>query len=198
MTFVDEHGLDALTMRSLGDLLGVDPTALYRHFPSKDALIGAMLDSLVGEIVAQAPDRDLPPRERLLVLLRRARALFCQHPNLMGAFISSSGQWPNGLVLMRLGVEMLEDLGLRGRDLVMCQQMLEGYVIGSSAFDLAGSPDHHEIRRLRYRAVEREAYDNVSRTVDDVVAIADDAFQSGLNGVLDLCERLASATSSAR
>jgi AcrR family transcriptional regulator len=198
MAFVDEHGLEALTMRSLGDLLGVDPTALYRHFPSKDALLGAMLDTLVGEIVAQVPDRELPPRERVLVLLRRARTVFCRHPNLMGAFISSSGQWPNGLVLMRLGVEMLEDLGLRGRDLVVCQQMLEGFVIGSSVFDLAGSPHHHDIRRLRYRAVEREAYDDVSRTVDDVAAITDEAFERGLGGVLDLCERLASATTSTR
>lgn len=198
MGFVDEHGLDALTMRSLGDLLGVDPTALYRHFPSKDALLSAMLDDMMGRILDHVPHVELPARDRLRGLLSGARQVFCEHPNLMTAFVSSSGQLPHGLAVMREGVSMLEELGLRGPDLVRCMQMLEGYVIGSSVFDLAGAPDHHEIRRLRYRSVEREAYDEMSRSIDDVTAITQSAFEQGLDGLLDVCERLASTTASVR
>ena len=44
--YVDENGLNALTMRVLGDLLGVDATACYRHFRSKGALLAAMVDAL--------------------------------------------------------------------------------------------------------------------------------------------------------
>jgi AcrR family transcriptional regulator len=190
--FVDENGLEALTMRSLGDLLGVDPTALYRHFPNKDALLSAMLDDMLGTVLSRIPSADLPPRERLRRTLLGARQVFCQHPNLVMAFVGSSGRIPNGLALMRSGVAMLEGFGLEGRRLVMCMQMLEGLVIGTSVFDLTGAPQHQEIRRLRYRAVEHPAYDDLSRHVDNVEAVSEEAFAAALDGLLDVCERLAS------
>ena len=191
MSFVDEHGLDALTMRSLGDQLGVDPTALYRHFPNKDALLTAMLDDMMGKVLAHTPGPELSPRERLRRVMLRARQVFCDHPNLVTAFVASSGQMPNGLELMRRGVAIMEEWGVQGRDLVMCMQMMEGLVIGSSVFDLTGAPHHREIRRLRYRAVEHAAYDDISRDVDDVVTITELAFETALDSLLDVCERLA-------
>ena len=39
---LDEHGLDALSMRRLAADLGVQPGALYHHFASKDALLAAI------------------------------------------------------------------------------------------------------------------------------------------------------------
>ncbi|VVJ22247.1 Transcriptional regulator [Amycolatopsis camponoti] len=45
---LDEAGLDALTMRLLASRLGVRASALYRHYPSKQALLDAMVASLVG------------------------------------------------------------------------------------------------------------------------------------------------------
>ena len=44
MKHVDVHGLASLSMRVLGAELGVDATALYRHFPNKDSLVEAMVD----------------------------------------------------------------------------------------------------------------------------------------------------------
>jgi AcrR family transcriptional regulator len=196
--YVDEHGLDALTMRSLGDQLGVDPTALYRHFPSKDALISAVVDQMLGLIANEAADVDGSPRERVKQQALRSRQVFMAHPNLMSAFITSSGQMPNGLRLMRQTAEGLEAMGLEGADLVRCQQMLEGLVIGASVFDLAGSPDHVEIRRLRYRALEHPAWDDQSRSVDDVAGITHEAFELAIDGLLDVCEHFAAAISTRR
>ncbi|GIH50872.1 transcriptional regulator, TetR family [Microbispora rosea] len=45
---LDEVGLDALTMRLLASRLGVRASALYRHYPSKQALLDAMVTHLVG------------------------------------------------------------------------------------------------------------------------------------------------------
>ena len=42
LELLDEVGLDALTTRRLADRLGVQPGALYRHYPSKAALLDAM------------------------------------------------------------------------------------------------------------------------------------------------------------
>jgi AcrR family transcriptional regulator len=39
---IDRHGVEALTLRSIGDHLGVSRTALYRHFANKPALLAAV------------------------------------------------------------------------------------------------------------------------------------------------------------
>jgi len=46
----DQGGLDALTMRSLAEELGVAPMALYNHVANKDDLIDAMVDVVFAEI----------------------------------------------------------------------------------------------------------------------------------------------------
>ena len=47
LTLVDAHGLESLSMRRLGTELGVEAMSLYRHVPSKDALLDAMVDAIV-------------------------------------------------------------------------------------------------------------------------------------------------------
>jgi AcrR family transcriptional regulator len=46
----DAHGLEALTMRTLAELLEVAPMAPYRHVADKDDLIDAMVDAVFTEI----------------------------------------------------------------------------------------------------------------------------------------------------
>jgi TetR/AcrR family tetracycline transcriptional repressor len=55
---LDERGLEDWSMRRLAADLGVQPSALYHHFPSKDALLAAVADEILrrgrrpAEIVA--------------------------------------------------------------------------------------------------------------------------------------------------
>lgn len=46
----DESGIEALSMRKLGTVLGVEAMALYHHFTSKEVLINYMVDSIHAEI----------------------------------------------------------------------------------------------------------------------------------------------------
>ena len=46
----DAGGLEALTMRTLAEMLEVAPMALYRHVANKEDLIDAMVDVVFGEI----------------------------------------------------------------------------------------------------------------------------------------------------
>jgi TetR/AcrR family tetracycline transcriptional repressor len=61
---LDEAGLDGLTMRLLASRLGVRAGALYRHYPSKQALLDAMVEHLVSPAQV-APVRDGPWPEQL-------------------------------------------------------------------------------------------------------------------------------------
>ncbi len=75
---VHAHGLRGLRMERIAQRVGIVPSALYRHFKGKQAVIDAMLDLIrqkLEEIVAATSAEALPPVERLRLLLREHLAL---------------------------------------------------------------------------------------------------------------------------
>lgn len=48
LAVLDVYGLPDLTMRRLGSELGVQPSALYHHFPNKQSLLAAVADELLA------------------------------------------------------------------------------------------------------------------------------------------------------
>lgn len=54
----DQGGLEALTMRKLGQELGVEAMALYYHFASKDDLVDGMVDLVFSEMALPSADVD--------------------------------------------------------------------------------------------------------------------------------------------
>src|SRR3954449_2777040 len=52
---LDDEGLEALSMRTLGQRLGAGATSLYRHVASKDELIELVADEVYGEIEVPEP-----------------------------------------------------------------------------------------------------------------------------------------------
>lgn len=79
LALADEHGLEALSMRRLGLELGVEAMSLYRHVPSKEALLDAMVDAIVLQWVADAhPAEDW--RERVATIMHRAHDTLLAHP----------------------------------------------------------------------------------------------------------------------
>jgi AcrR family transcriptional regulator len=78
ITIADRAGIEALSMRKLGQELGVEAMSLYNHVANKDDLLDGMLDVLVSEIEPPASGDDWKAalRERAL----EARALLGRHP----------------------------------------------------------------------------------------------------------------------
>jgi AcrR family transcriptional regulator len=50
VALADEAGIDALSMRRLGQALGVEAMSLYHHVAGKDDLLDGMIDVVFGEI----------------------------------------------------------------------------------------------------------------------------------------------------
>ncbi|WP_028645413.1 TetR/AcrR family transcriptional regulator C-terminal domain-containing protein [Nocardioides sp. URHA0020] len=48
LVVLDTYGLADLTMRRLGSELGVQPSALYHHFPNKQQLLAAVADEVLA------------------------------------------------------------------------------------------------------------------------------------------------------
>ncbi|GJM38733.1 MAG: transcriptional regulator [Acidimicrobiales bacterium] len=77
IAFADEQGVDALSMRSLAERLGVGAMTLYGYVANKDELIAGMVDRAVLEI--ELPATDGNPREALSASAVSAHRLLLDH-----------------------------------------------------------------------------------------------------------------------
>lgn len=186
--FLVDHPLPQLTMRVLGDLLGVDATACYRHFRSKGELLTAMVDAMLGRALDSVADDDAEPRRHLEAQCRALRRVLFEHPQLTAALVVSEGRMPNGLALNRRTIRDLRSMGLDGEDLVRASQAIESLTMGSATFDLAAAPHNMEIRAARYGAFEDQAFVALARSAAAVERIADEAFTAALRVLLDSIE----------
>ncbi len=81
----DESGIGAVTMRRLGQSLGVEAMSLYNHVANKDDLMVGMIDRVMAEIAAQASDT-IPPasaddwKRAVRELIMGARSVMLRHP----------------------------------------------------------------------------------------------------------------------
>jgi AcrR family transcriptional regulator len=74
----DRGGLEALSMRKLGQELGVDAMALYRHVRDKDDLLDGVVEVVVGEI--ERPEPGGPWKTVLRQHAMAARGVMLRHP----------------------------------------------------------------------------------------------------------------------
>lgn len=72
LDLIARHGYDAVTMRQLGDRVGVQAAALYRYFPTKeDLLFTLMREHMEGLIASWGAIRpDVAPLARLAAFVR--------------------------------------------------------------------------------------------------------------------------------
>ncbi len=77
IAILDEYGLADLTMRRLATSLGVQPGALYWHFPNKQSLLGAVADRLLEPV--DAPLEAATWDDQLARLAHRLRDALLSH-----------------------------------------------------------------------------------------------------------------------
>ncbi len=130
----DREGIEALTMRRLGQDLGVEAMSLYNHVANKEDLLDGVVERLVVEIGHRTADIEPPAdpddwkramRERILV----ARSVLLLHP------------WAPGVIESR--TEMHPPL------IGYFDGLLGVFVAGGFTFDLA----HHAMHALGSRAL---------------------------------------------
>lgn len=136
LKLLDEVGLDDLTTRRLADRLGVRAGALYRHFPSKRAL----LDAMVEHIASQGLDEPLPQGDwadqvRAIATTMRDNMLACRDGALLVATFRTPG--PAAVSNFRRFTDVLQaagasaDTAALGVDTILCY--VNGFTIEEQA-----------------------------------------------------------------
>ena len=105
----DRGGIEALSMRKLGQELGVEAMALYRHVRDKDDLLAGVVDLVIAEIERQPPGNDWKAALRAQSLA--ARAVMLRHPWARRALEDTGTGGPAALVYIEWLLATLRDGG---------------------------------------------------------------------------------------
>jgi AcrR family transcriptional regulator len=194
LRIADREGPQAVTMRRLGSELGVDPTAVYRHFRDKAELLIAMADRLLIETLEGfAPSGSW--RTDLKELAIRARRTYLAHPRLAFLVAAADAPLPSESRISELALGTLRSAGLPDADAVLAFQAIEGYTAGTSSLDAASGPDGGDAWRRAFAALPKEEFPNLSSTAALMYREDEAAFEFGLDLMLDALEaRLPPAT----
>ncbi|MCW3492439.1 TetR/AcrR family transcriptional regulator [Microbacterium sp. SSM24] len=126
-------GVASVSFRDLGARLGVDPTAVYRHFRSKDELMGALFDHLtelgLQEIVA-------PPeqwQDRLRQLALGSREWLSRYPAVGAEAMLLTTNGPSEHRAMEIILDAFTRAGLKGDDLVRHYALFAMQALSGSA-----------------------------------------------------------------
>jgi AcrR family transcriptional regulator len=189
---IDDGGVDHLTMRRLGAELRVDPTAVYRHFRDKDALLLAVCDRLLGTMFeALEPQEDW--RGTLRDLNEKAWAAYQRHPHLADLLSRSPEVLEQHERLTEIGLGALRAAGLTDRDAAMCYHLMVSYTSGlaSTAADPTPPGPPYAGWRRSYALLPEDEFPNCVQLAPVLFPEPADQFRFGLEFILDGIARLA-------
>ena len=185
------------TFKRLGVALGVDATAMYRHFRNKDELTRAALDRLAATAVEHARAAEGSWRDRLESYLMRSAELSLEYPSVAieGAVLDPAG--PGDVSADELILSLLAEGGLDGPSLINAYAAVSGFAVSQSAA-LA-----HEVMRngdaardgstpwiSTFGAVDLTAYPLVREHREALLAIDGiTVYRAGITAILDSVER---------
>jgi len=134
LSIIDRDGIDALSMRRLSDEVRRDPTVLYRHVPSKAALLDGVVEIVLGQLRVDTADADWAAQLRTVA--HEFRRLALAHPNVVTLLVTRPLATPLGQRLPGM-LRPLEDVlalltgaGFSGADALHIYRVLFGYLHG--------------------------------------------------------------------
>lgn len=131
IAIADADGLGAVTMHAVALNVGVTAMALYRYFPSKDALIDALVDAGMG--LPPTPGRQNTSwREEVTAWAHAKRAMLCDRPWLAELPFVAAPHGPNWLSWLEAIAKPLSRTGLSAADVAQMLNVVDGYTRGAA------------------------------------------------------------------
>jgi TetR/AcrR family tetracycline transcriptional repressor len=137
LAVIDEHGLDALTMREVAARIGVGVMSLYHHVANKDALLADVADAVLSEIEIPAP-QDGDWRAPLRAILTSARHALLRHPAAVPLLAARQPTTATALDAMDTGIGILIRAGFDPATAARMHRCMASYLIGYVSLELAG------------------------------------------------------------
>jgi AcrR family transcriptional regulator len=200
VAFADEHGIDALSMRKLGQQLGFEAMSLYNHVANKDDLLDGMLDLVLAEMEPPEPDGGLPAIRSSSLSAHEALK---RHPWAAGLLMAPARVRPARLEFMNALLGALRNTGFSAETTYHAYHVIDAHIIGfslwQSTHDFALPDDIGDVRAFLDRMIPREALPHLNehglQHLEPGSYQDTSAFEYGLDLLLDSLERLRRAES---
>ncbi|MBO1415190.1 TetR/AcrR family transcriptional regulator [Streptomyces sp. FH025] len=186
LRLIDDEGLEALSTRRLATELSVSGPSLYNHFATKDELLDAVVDSVIGEVDLSMfdarSDQVNPWPEALRDWARSYRAALAAHPNIVPVLAQGPGRRPNALRLADAVFGHLVESGWPRGQATRIGALMRYFVTGSAlASFAAGFPADAEV----YDAADYPHLGEAHRLAGHRGTVDEGAFETGLEALLD-------------
>ena len=193
---IDEGGMEAFSMRRLGQELDSGATSLYWHVRNKDELIDLILDVVIGEVAADfeaTVDPDATWREQLAEVARSLRRVLLRHRHIAPLLGERPTLGPNALDAAERVMGILIRAGFDDRTTSLASGALINYASGFALFESRspdGSGESPEAAELLaslndyFAALPADRYPHM-RAVAMVQITENQQFEYGLHRLLD-------------
>jgi AcrR family transcriptional regulator len=128
VAFADERGIESLSMRKLGEALGVEAMSLYNHVANKDELLDAMVDIVFGEV--GLPDREVDWKTAMRRRAVSARHVLARHRWAIGLMESRTSPGPATLRHHDAVIGCLRGAGFSVALAAHAFSLLDSYIYG--------------------------------------------------------------------
>lgn len=129
LELVDEQGIDALSMRKLGQALGYEAMSLYNHVANKDDLLAGILDLVLAEMEPPDPGGGLAG---IRASALSAHEALKRHPWAASMLMSPAGIRPARIAYMEGLLAALRGAGLSAETTYTAYHVLDAHIIGFS------------------------------------------------------------------
>jgi AcrR family transcriptional regulator len=193
----DGAGLEALSMRKLGQRLGVEAMSLYNHVANKDDLLDGMVDVVFSEI--DLPVTDVGWRTAMRQRAASVREALARHPWATGLMELRTTPGPTSLRHHEAVLDCLREAGFSIENATHAYWLLDSYIYGfavqEASLPLGTQEELVEVAEIVLPRVPAAEYPRLNEAADAFLESGSDytdEFEFGLDLILDGLERLRS------
>jgi AcrR family transcriptional regulator len=198
IAMADDGGIESLTMRRLGQELGVEAMSLYNHVANKDEIVDGIVDLVFGEINIPLGGGDWKTAMR-----RRAislRDVLLRHRWAIGLMESRRNAGPSNLGHHDAVISTLRAAGFDINLVAHAYSVLDGYIYGFALTKMTlpfdTSEEAAQVAETMLRPFPVNAYPNLGAMIEHAMKPGydyGDEFEYGLDLILDGLERAQAA-----
>lgn len=190
LRLLDADGLGGFSLPKLGRAIGADPTAVYRHFSSKDDLVLAIADRLIEEATADVTLGACWPGA-IEEIIRRARMTYRKHPAAASLSAYRTTQRPGEMRAVDVLIGAVLQAGFEGAAAARVYRALGDFTLswaGGEANLLALDPRLQAADRAAwqgaYLAADRASYPHIWQVRDELPEVTDDDIFENILGIV--------------
>jgi AcrR family transcriptional regulator len=162
LALVDDEGIEALSMRKLGQSLGYEAMSLYNHVANKDDMLDGILDLVLAEMEPTDPDGGLPSIRAAAISAHEALK---RHPWAAALLLAPARVRPARIDAMEALLGALHNAGFSEETTYHAYHVIDAHVIGFSLWQTTHGTIPTEIGDVREyleRMIPAATYPNLN------------------------------------